>query len=192
MKGLYEVIAGTQLFYYSPEAGILIVRGEMYTSQGRNLTDEKRLEIIAERVKDIPLEKALRVGNGKNQVIEFSDPDCSHCRRASTFFAERRDVARYIFFFPLSPQSETKVRYILCSEDPVKAYEEAYAGKLDAVKVEVCKDEKVDERLKAHRAAANRLGIEGTPFFIVNGNIVAGANLPTLTKLLGANTDGKQ
>jgi len=38
--------------------------------------------------------------------------------------------------------------------------------------------------LKEHRAAAARVGIEGTPFFSVNGRAVAGADLPLIEKLL--------
>jgi len=187
IKGLYEITTGTQVYYYSPEAQILVI-GEMITSNRKNLTRERKLEIITQKVKEIPLEKALRIGNGKNQVIEFSDPDCSHCRRASGFFSERENVTRYVFFFPLSPQSEKKIRHILCSGDRPMAYKEAYAGKLDDTTFDVCKDEKVEELLKAHRKTADLLGIEGTPFFVVNGKVVAGADLQRIEKLLGENS----
>ncbi|MFB3925442.1 MAG: DsbC family protein [Syntrophales bacterium] len=183
VKGLYEVTAGTQIYYYSPEAEILIL-GEMVTKDRRNLTRERKLEVITGKIKEIPLEKALKIGSGKNQVIEFSDPDCSFCRKASEFLAKRVDVTRYVFFFPLSERSEKKIRYILCSRDSTKAYKEAYEGKLDEVKFETCKDEKVEEMLKAHRETGRRLGLEGTPFFFINGKAVSGANLPLIEKLL--------
>ena len=185
IKGLYEVTSGTQIFYYSPESEILMV-GEMVTREGRNLTHERKAEVIGRRIKEIPLDKALKMGNGKNIVIEFSDPDCGYCRKSSEFFSGRSDVTRYVFFFPLSPESEKKIRHILCAADRSKAYKDAYAGKLDDVKFDACENAAVEEILKDHRKAAAHVGIEGTPFFSVNGRAVPGADLPLIEKLLDA------
>jgi thiol:disulfide interchange protein DsbC len=185
IKGLYEVNVGIQIYYYSPETEILVV-GQFITKDRHNLTAERRLELITARMKELPLEKALKIGNGKNQVIEFSYPDCSHCRHAAEFFLSRSDVTRHIFFFPLSPESESKVRYILCSSDREKAYQDAYAGKIDKVKFEICKDEKIEELLLVNREAVSRLGLDGTPFFFINGKAVAGADLAMMTRLLEA------
>jgi len=185
VKGLYEVTAGTQIFYYAPESGILMA-GEMMSREGRNLTHDRKAEIIGRRLKEVPLDKALKMGNGKNIVIEFSDPDCGYCRKSSEFLSARTDITRYVFFFPLSPRSEKKIRYILCAADREKAYKDAYAGKLDEEKFDACENAAVEEILKDHREAAMRVGIEGTPFFSVNGQAVAGADLPLIEKLLKA------
>jgi thiol:disulfide interchange protein DsbC len=185
VKGLYEVTSGTQIFYYSPESEILMV-GEMINKEGRNLTHEKKSEVFSGRMKDLPLEKALKMGNGKNIVIEFSDPNCGYCRKSSEFFSGRSDVTRYVFFFPLSPESEKKIRYILCAADRPKAYRDAYAGKLDNEKFDACENAAIEEILKDHRKAAAHVGIEGTPFFSVNGRAVSGADLPLIEKLLDA------
>jgi thiol:disulfide interchange protein DsbC len=185
IKGLYEVTSGTQIFYYSPESEILMV-GEMITREGRNLTREKKSEVLGRRMKDLPLEKALKMGNGKNIVVEFSDPDCGYCRKSSEFLSGRDDITRYVFFFPLSPESEKKIRHILCAADRSKAYKDAYAGKLDDAKFDTCEKADVEEVLKEHRTAAARVGIEGTPFFYVNGKAVPGADLPLIEKLLDA------
>jgi len=185
IKGLYEVTAGNQIFYYSPESEILMA-GEMMTRDGRNLTHERKAEIVGTRIRALPLDRALKMGNGGNRVIEFSDPDCGYCRRASEFLSGRNDLTRYVFFFPLSTESERKIRYILCAADGAKAYKEVYAGKLDSAGFEVCNSATVDETIKAHREAGIRAGIEGTPFFSINGHPVAGADLPLMEKLLGA------
>ncbi len=183
VKGLYEVAAGAQIYYYSPEADVLVI-GEMITPDRRNLTRERKLEMISAKMKGLPLEKAVKIGSGKNQVIEFSDPDCSFCRKAFEFLAKREDITKYVFFFPLSPQSENKIRHILCAADRAKAYKDAYSGKLDNGKLEICNDTKVEETLKIHREAGAKLGIEGTPFFFINGKAVSGANLPLIENLL--------
>ncbi len=183
VKGLYEVTAGMQIYYYAPEAEILIV-GQLIAKDGTNQTAARKLKLVAGKIKEIPLEKALKIGNGKNQVIEFSDPDCGYCRKASEFFSKREDVTRYVFFFPLSERSETKVRHILCSADRERAYKNVYEGKMDGTACGVCKDEKVETIIKADKDAGNRLGIEGTPFFFINGKAVPGADLELIEKLL--------
>jgi len=190
VPGLYEVVAGQQIFYYAPDAEC-IVGGPIVTKEGKNLTKEKQQELeqkrIAQKVKDIPLDKAVKIGKGKNQVIEITDPDCPYCRKAAEFFAGRKDVTKYVFLYPLDmhKQAEEKVRYILCAKDKAKAYEQAMTGKLDDMKFKVCKDAHVDTLLKAHKEVASQLGVTGTPFFIINGQPVVGADIPMIEKLLG-------
>lgn len=185
IKGLYEVTAGNQILYYAPESEILMA-GEMMTRDGRNLTQERKAEIIGARIRSLPLDKAVKIGNGRNRIIEFSDPDCGYCRKASEFLSGRNDITRYVFFFPLSTESERKIRYILCAGDGAKAYKDVYAGKLDNTGFDVCNSAAVEDTLKAHRAAGTRAGIEGTPFFSINGHAVAGADMPLMEKLLEA------
>ncbi len=193
VPGLYEVVSGRQIFYYSPEAES-IVGGPIVMKGKRNLTaerhqelEQRQLAVMAAKAKDIPLDKALKIGNGKNTVIEFTDPDCSFCRKAAQFFRGRTDVTKYIFFYPLDmhKQAAEKVRYILCARDKAKAYEQAMTGKLDDMKFKACKDGGVDQRAKEHKDAAARLGVTGTPFFLINGHPVSGANFPQIEKLLG-------
>lgn len=195
VHGLYEVISGRQVFYYAPEAECIVV-GPIILKGGRNLTEEKNRELerkhlaaMASKIKDLPLDKALKVGNGKNRVIEITDPDCSFCRKAYQFFAGRKDVTKFIFFYPLDmhEQAEEKVRYIFCAKDKDKAYEEAMTGKLDDMKFEVCKDDSIDKLFKAHKDVASQLGVTGTPFFYINNEPVSGANIPLIEKILQQN-----
>ena len=68
VSGLYEVIASQQVFYYAPYAEC-IVAGPIVTKEGKNLTKEKQRELeqkrmvaLAQKVKDIPLDKAVKIG----------------------------------------------------------------------------------------------------------------------------------
>lgn len=187
VKGIYEVTSGERIFYYLPESEILIV-GELIDKTGRSLTQERSAELMAEKIKTIPLEKALKFGAGKNTVIEFTDPDCPYCRTASKFLDEQTDMTRYVFFVPLPnhPKAEPKVKYILCAGDKEKAYREAMAGKLDDMKFKTCDDPKAATLAKEHREIGNQVGVRGTPTFFVNGNTVLGANQPQLKKYLDA------
>lgn len=185
IKGVYEVVSENRIAYYAPEPGYLFM-GDIVDKKGVNITANRRNELVAAKAKSLPLDKALKIGTGKQTIIEFTDPDCPYCRRASTFLGQKTDVTRYVFFFPLPmhKDAENKVRYVFCATDRAKAYEEAMQGKLDNQKYEACNKPEVDELVKAHKEAATRMGVSGTPFFIVNNKPVSGANFPQIDEAL--------
>lgn len=187
IKGMYEVSKGADLIYYFSEKDLLFI-GEIIDKTGRSLTEERKGELILSNVKKIPLEKAVKIGTGKQTIIEFTDPDCPYCRRSAAFLETLKDVTRYVFFFPLPSHrdAENKVRYIFCSSDMGKAYEEAMKGKLDTQKYTVCKKPEAAERLALHREIGTRIGVNGTPMFIINGkDLVVGANFQAIEAALG-------
>lgn len=185
IKGVYEIVSQNQIGYFAPEPGYLIL-GEIIDRNGTNITVKRRNENIASKSKDLPLDKALKIGSGKNIILEFTDPDCPYCRKASSFLSQKTDVSRYVFFLPLPmhKDAENKVKYIFCSNDKAKAYEEAMQGKLDSQKYEICKKPEIDDLVRIHKDASKKMGINGTPFFIVNGKPISGANTPEIDKAL--------
>lgn len=187
IRGLFEVVAGDNIFYFHPETGYLIF-GEIWTRDGRSLTAEGREELLARKVESLPLDKAVKVGEGPNTVIEISDPDCPYCRRAADFFRERADVTRYVFFLPLSqihPEAEKKALYILCSNRPAEAYEEVYRGGLDGKDIPIPSDCSGREIIEEYIRIAQSLGVRGTPVFWINGKKVSGADIPRIEEILG-------
>ena len=187
VQGLYEVVSGSQILYYAPGPEYLIY-GPMVTREGRNLTEERVMEIMEKGLKSLPIEKAVRIGAGAHQVIEITDPDCPYCRTASAFLSRRNDVTRHVFFLPLAmhPNAEAKVRQIFCAEDRGKAYEEAMTGKLDDMKFTPCKTAAVEDLLKAHKEIVDRIGVTGTPLFLIDGQVVFGADIPRMERILGS------
>lgn len=185
IEGLYEVQAGNNILYYYPKDDLLVF-GEIWNREGKSLTGLKKEAAAAKLIKDLPLDLAVKVGNGKNIVIEFTDPDCPFCRKANNFLKDRKDITRYIFFTPLAMHSEApnKVKYILAAKDKVKAHDEVFSGKLDAGAAEA-KDEKSAKLLSEHQEWGAKLGVNGTPAFWINGSPVVGANIPAINKLLG-------
>jgi thiol:disulfide interchange protein DsbC len=186
IKGVYEVIKGSDIIYFVPDPGYLIV-GDIYNKEGRNVTEGRKGELFAENAKNLPLDKAVKVGSGKNTIVEFTDPDCPYCRTASSFFGQRKDVTRHIFFFPLPmhEDAENKIKYILCADNRVKAYEDAMQGKLDDQKYEKCSKPEAAELLELHKQIGQKMRISGTPFFIINGKkSVVGANIPEIEEAL--------
>ena len=191
IPGLYEIVSGGRIAYYAPGPEYLII-GEIVTKEKKNLTQERSSELQGKKFKDLPLEKAVKIGSGSHTVIEITDPDCPFCRKASDYFGKRNDVTRYIFFYPITqlhPNAEAKVRYILCAKDRAKAYEEAMTGKLDEMKFTPCDDAAAAELFKTHQETGEKVGVAsiGTPLFMIDGQVVNGANIPQIEKILGDN-----
>ncbi len=44
-------------------------------------------------LKELPLDKAIRIGNGSHVVVEVSDPDCRFSRRMSRYWSMRKEKA---------------------------------------------------------------------------------------------------
>ena len=184
LKGLYEITAGEQVFYFSPEGYLFF--GEIWTKAGKNLTAEQREKIAAERIKNLPLDKALKIGAGSKKVIEFTDPDCPYCRKVDTFLAKRTDVTRYIYFVPLRtihPDAEKKARYILAHANREQAFHEVFAGTMDGKPVHVAAGVQQTQLEEMEKIAAG-LGVRGTPVLWIEGAPVNGADLQRISGLL--------
>jgi len=183
IKGLFEIVAGNQVFYFSPDGYLMF--GELWSKDGKNLTAEMREKVLAEKVKSIPLDKALKIGSGPRQVIEFTDPDCPFCRKVDEFLAKRTDVTRYVFFFPLRqihPDAEKKARYILSQMDREKALREVVSGTLDGKALPETGNH--DAMLEEMEKVAKDMGVRGTPALWIDGTAVNGADILRITALL--------
>ena len=183
INGVYEVYTGNQIYYYMPKDDVIIY-GPLISKDGVNITRESSLKKMAQKMASLPLDSALKIGNGKTTVVEFIDPNCHFCRESYKFFTQHKDVTIYAFFFPLSKESADKTKYILCSKDVAKAYDDALSGKLDNTQLAACTDKKVDETVKTHMKFASQIGLRGTPLFYIKGQVVDGFDPPVIEKLL--------
>ena len=184
LKGLYEITAGEQVFYFSPEGYLFF--GEIWTKDGKNLTAEMREKVVSERLKNLPLDKALKIGSGPKKVIEFTDPDCPYCRKVDNFLSKRTDVTRYVYFVPLRkihPDAEKKARYILSQSDRDKAFHEVFEGSLDGKPISIA-DGTQQQQLEEMEKVAAGLGVRGTPALWIEGAHVNGADIQRITGLL--------
>ena len=184
VAGVYEVVTeNEEVLYFVPASGHMFL-GDLWTADGHNLTQENKNERMTSKLKIFPLDQAIKIGEGPNQVIEVTDPDCSFCRHSSDYFAGRDDVTRYVFLFPLEklhPHSAAKSRFILAAEDPEQAYEDVFSGKYDVQPVPDAPD---DGRLALFRDVVRKAGINGTPHFWINGQHVVGYNPQQFDTLL--------
>jgi thiol:disulfide interchange protein DsbC len=138
-------------------------------------------------LKGVPLEGAVKIGNGSRIVVEVSDPDCRFSRRMADYWNLRKDVTRYVFLVAAKnhPDAPQKARFILCSPDRAAAYQKVFSGGIDF-------DEKALDRhyddhglLDLHRDVAARLGAKGTPTYFIEGTKVDGAKVEVVDRLLG-------
>jgi thiol:disulfide interchange protein DsbC len=183
IKGLYEIVSAGRILYYYPEKNYLIF-GEIWTSEGKSLTAEKTMAMTSKKIKNLPLEKAIKIGSGKNKVIVFTDPECPYCKKAYDFFKDK-DVTMYAFFVPThGEKSEKKIRYILCSKDKEKAYNEVMSGRYEGSEKPACNDKNVQDAINEHRRLSVETGVTGVPFLIINGEPVNGFNTVRIDEIL--------
>jgi thiol:disulfide interchange protein DsbC len=183
IPGLYEVVSGQNIFYYYP-AKDLILTGEMIGKDLKSKTAEHRGALAAKLVKSLPLEKAVKVGDGKHAVVEFTDPDCPYCRKAFEYFAKRTDVTQYVFFAALAhPAAITKIQYILGADNKAQAFDAMMLGQEIPANAKPVTDE-IKALAQEHLALAKKVGIQGTPTFFIDGEQVVGADTRKLDELL--------
>ena len=184
VTGVYEIIVeNNEILYFAPATGHMFF-GELWSADAHNLTRDSKDRLLSEKVELFPLDQAIKIGNGPNQVIEVTDPDCPFCRQSSEYFSMREDTTRYVFLFPLDrihPQAAAKARYILSADDPEEAYEEVFSGLYDNQPVPETEDNGL---LAIHRKIATQIGITGTPRFWINGKHIAGYNPKRFEQLL--------
>ncbi len=66
------------------------------------------------------------------------------------------------------------------------------AGSLDAGELKPCTDEVVAISIAENKSLAQKLGIQGTPYLIVNGITVRGADTKRMDELLADNGKEKK
>jgi len=138
---------------------------------------------------EIDFSKAITIGSGPKIVVEFTDPDCPFCRKASKYFEGRSDITRHVFFYPLArhPKAKQKAQYVLSMPDKAKAYHEVMSGKMDSIPIPAPTPEGV--RLQEQqREIAKKSKVDSTPPFMINGRFIVGFDLKKIEDALG----GKQ
>lgn len=131
--------------------------------------------------------KSITIGSGSKTVVEFTDPDCPYCRKASKYFEGRNDVTRHVFFYPLPrhPKAKEKAQFILSQMDRATAYREVMSGKMDSVRkfegITANGIKLQEEQLET----ARRQKVDSTPTFVINGRIIEGFDQKKIEEALG-------
>ncbi len=167
MPGLYEVVFGTQVAYVSND-GRFVFRGDIIDlKKGENLSENSRRKARLNVLATLD-EKDMIVFSPKelkHTVSVFTDIDCGYCRKLHSQIENYNKLGikiRYMSYprAGIDSPSYKKAVSVWCSKDRKKAITEAKEGK--AISSEACKDP-----VKQHIAAAEKLGLRGTPLLIL-------------------------
>lgn len=189
--GLKQIaVKSTGEIFYANNAGDVVIVGVMLDTNGKNLTKEAVDKInqikFKEVSKSIDKSLAIKIGNGKHELIAFTDPDCGYCRAAESMFkenADKLDVTKYIFFTPLDsihPEAAAKTVHILCSTNPAEELEKVMRNEITEFPNQ-CEEGKA--KLAKHREIGAILGVNGTPTFYIDGVRYVGANPEIIEKI---------
>lgn len=176
VKGLYEVVAGQQVFYVDEKVDHVILGNLIDTKTQRNLTAERREALMRVKFDTLPLEDAIKIvkGKGERKLAVFEDPDCPYCRKLEADLAKMDNLTIYVFLLPLDqlhPEASLKSRKVWCAPDKVKAW-------LDVMTTGVLPDNNGDCPNPVARTGelAQKLRIQGTPAIVFeSGRLVPGA-----------------
>ena len=166
--GLYEVYMDGDIHYTDEKVSFLIIKGQLIdTKTSLNVTEQRFRKLTALNLKDLPPpEMAIKrvKGDGRRQLIVFSDPMCPYCRRIEQEFAKLTNVTIYVFPYPIEkkfPGTTELSKAIWCAPDRAKAWDEWMQKGTRPTNKATCATP-VDELDKI----GNKLGISVTPTVI--------------------------
>lgn len=179
IKGLYEVVLNKRHIVYSDAKGEYVVVGDLVNvATKKSITEARMAELNKVDFAKLPLADAIKEvrGDGKRQIVVFSDPDCPFCKRLETqSLAGIDNITIYTFLMPIAslhPDAARKSELIWCAEDRTKAWQDfIFQGNLPAGGKANC-----ETPIARNVKLGESLGINGTPALIfADGQIVSGA-----------------
>jgi thiol:disulfide interchange protein DsbC len=173
-SGLYEVVAGGEIFYTDANASFVSLGPIIDLKTRENVTEARLRQVNAVDFKALPFDRAIKIvrGDGSRKVALFEDPNCGYCKRFERDFQGVTNVTAYVFLYPiLAPDSVDKSKAIWCSSDPGKAWIDAMVhDKLPAT------EGKCEAPLDKNLAYGHEKRITGTPTLIFeDGERIPGA-----------------
>jgi len=189
IRGLYEVYSGGKLFYFAPRENLLIF-GELYSVDGRSVSQEKAERYVSERAIAVEPDVGTVVGDGDQELIAFIDPSCGHCREAHRWLESRNFAGMRVRFIFTNVDARTpmfpQVAQFLCAPEHLRreALRQVYAGAAAEPGEKLLFCDAAANQLAKQAAVAKSLGIDGTPTFVVNNQTVLGFQRERLESLL--------
>jgi thiol:disulfide interchange protein DsbC len=179
IKGLYEVMVGTQIMYVTPD-GRYYMDGRIVDLASREDLTEPRLAGARKRLLDRIGESKMLIFEpsvpAKHTVTVFTDIDCGYCRKLHSQIADYGKEGirvRYVFFPRAGKNSQAykEAVSVWCAGDAAArnaALTDAKAGK--TIEEKTC-DNPVDE----HMAIGEEFGLRGTPAIVTEaGDLIPG------------------
>ncbi len=179
--GLYEVVYGPEVLYFSAD-GRFLIKGELVDLAERvNLTERTRVQVRQQLVASIDAADAIVFGpdDAKYHVSVFTDVDCGYCRKLhqqiDDYIAQGIQVS-YLLWPRGGEQGRTydKSVDIWCSENQQDAYTRATQGKSVKTAEKDCQ-----HPLDKLQILGQMVGVNGTPAILLDdGSLVPGYRPP--------------
>jgi thiol:disulfide interchange protein DsbC len=123
--GLYEVVAGGDIFYTDDKASFLVAGSIIDLNNKKNVTEARMRQVNAIKWDALPFDQAIKIvrGNGSRKIAMFEDPNCGYCKRFERDLQGVNDLTVYVFLYPiLSPDSLVKSKAVWCAPDRAKMW----------------------------------------------------------------------
>lgn len=190
VEGLYEVIVGARVYYFSKDARYLLDANIMDLKTGQNLT-KPSLYAARKGSLDRVGEKNMLIfapKKPKYTISVFTDLDCVYCRKLHSQMKQYNKLGiaiRYLFFprAGIGSSSYKKAVSVWCSRDRKKAFTVAASG--DVIPEKTCKNP-----VNQHLALVKQMALTGTPAIIFpDGRLIQSYISPReLLKILNKRT----
>lgn len=177
--GLFEVTTkGLDLFYVDRSGRYGLVDGRLVDMrEHKDLTVARLIELRSIDFGKLPLQLAIKRGNGSRAMAVFEDPTCPVCRALHKFISQIPDTTVYHFPFPvITPEAMPIAAAAWCASDRAEAWERAMSGSASpAAQPPTCDISGIQQIIKTGDA----LQVNGTPtVFLANGRRLQGAVPP--------------
>lgn len=177
IPGLYEVVTDGHLFYTNDQARYLI-DGSIYDLKTmRNLTEARERKLFVVKFNSLPLNLALKTvkGDGSRKLAIFTDPNCGFCQKLERELVNVNNITIYRLLYPVFPGSDQKVHAILCSKNPIQAWDNLLRHHvLPPPPAANCKTPQTEQVL----ALGEKLHVSGTPTLIFSNGMLVPGYLP--------------
>lgn len=181
VPGVYEIVVNESEVFYSDKEGKYFFFGNLVKSEnGQKISlTEERIQVLTQLdFKDLKLSDAItrKVGNGKNVVVTFEDPNCGYCKKLHPELAKLNNATIHTFMIPiLGEASRDASKGIMCAKDPLKAWDEYMSGNpkqnISQAVLEKCDTSALDRNI----ALSRKIKVNGTPaIFFDNGRSLKG------------------
>ncbi|OLP04581.1 putative disulfide bond isomerase DsbC [Rhodoferax antarcticus ANT.BR] len=184
VTGIYEAGFGKDILYVEASGTYFFpTMVNMITKQ--NLGEDRRAELNKVNFSDLPLKDAIKVvnGDGSREMVVFSDPNCSYCKRLEQVLSNTKDTTVYVFAVGiLGEDSVKKANAISCADGDKGKLWRSMVLEGKTIPAKSCDNSPVTRNL----ALFQTLGFQGTPGIVFkNGTVVKGfIDAPKIEELL--------
>ena len=182
LEYIFEVRINNELVYVNREVTHMFIEGQLIQlSNGKNLTEERKNEILSINFRDLPFQQAIvsEFNNSDQDAVReiavFEDPNCGYCRKFRRSLSKIENLRVYTFLYPILGDSSVMIsKNVWCSENPSQTWDELMLNDVEPSDIGGASPCKFN--LESFLAIGKNLGIQATPtIFLSSGERLRGA-----------------